>query len=233
MATDMTAIPNVEKRIGTIPQPVLRLEDIPGSEMEKRALEVALTGGHPLAILYNTGSYATQLIQVGVRLAQEVPVPFHGLAYPWCPCGNYGSAKEECRCSAKVIEKHLSRLGKRVDGFAIWIGATVPLAREMLIKGEPEATILKRVQAARLLPEPSDVLDASCRDLIECYVKTVSATHDIGRVKAVAASIARLDGQDRLLVQHVAEALQYQPYALSGFSMWLKPAVVEASTAHS
>ena len=51
-------IPIVEMKIGTMEQPMLRLEDIPGSEMEKRALEVALTGGHPLAILYNEGSYA-------------------------------------------------------------------------------------------------------------------------------------------------------------------------------
>ena len=223
----MTAIPTLEEKTGTMPQRVLRLEDIPGSEMEKRALEVVLTGGHPLAILYNTGSYAAQLIQIGVRLAQEIPVPFHGLAYPWCPCGNYGSANKECRCSAEVIEGHLSKLGKRVNEFAIWIGATVPLAREILIKGEPEAAILKRIQAARALPEPSDELDASCQDLIACYVTTVNATHDIGSVKAVAASIARLDGQERLLMQHVAEALQYQPYALPGFGTGLKPAAVE------
>ena len=222
----------VEKRTGTIPPTMTKLEDIPGSEMEKRALEVALTGGHPLAIIYNEGSYAVQLIQTGVRLAQEVPVAFHALAYPWCPCGNYGSAKHECRCSSRVIEKHLSKLSKRMDGFAIWLGATVPFAREMDRKGESESDILKRIQAARALPAPSDELDAFCRDLIAAYVGTVSATLDVAKVKSIAVSIARLDAQDRLLVQHVAEALQYQPHALPGFSMWIKPAAVEASTIH-
>lgn len=215
-------LPTVEEKAGTMPQVLVKLEDIPSSEMEKRALEIALIGGHPLAILYNAGSYAPQLIRTGVRLAQEGAIPFHGIAHPWCPCGNYGSPMQECACSAKVIEKHLSKLGKRTDDFTIWIGASAPLVREMGVRGEADAIILKRIQDARARSEPSDVLDASSRELIECYRKQISAALDLSRMKAVAASIARLDGQDRILVQHVAEALQYQPQALHGFSGWIR-----------
>lgn len=207
---------------------MIKLEDISGSEMEKRALEVALTGGHSLAILYHVGSYAPQFIQVGLRMAQEVPVPFHGIASPWCPCGNFGSLQQECRCSAKVIKAHLTKVGRRMEAFAIWIGASVPLAREMGRRGELESAILKRIQGARAAPEPSDVLDSSSLDLVECYQKQGNRTLDIAKVKAVAASIARLDRQERIQVQHIAEALQYQPYALSGFSMWSKPRTVKA-----
>ena len=221
-------LPPGEEKSETMPQLMTRLEDIPGSEMEKRALEVALTGGHALAILYNTGAYAPQLIQAGLRLSKEVPVPFHGLAHPWCPCGNYGNPTHECNCSAKVIKAHMSKLDRRRDEFTIWIGASVPLAREIGRKGEPEDIILKRIQEARTRPEPSVILAASSLELVECYQKQGSRTLDIGRVKAMAASIARLDGQDRTQVHHIAEALQYQSFALSGFSGWSKPRTFEA-----
>ena len=226
----------VEERTGKMPKAlkaVVKLEDIPGSEMEKRALEVALAGGHSMAILYNAGSYAPQLIQTGKRMAQEASdaakeaIPYHGIAYPWCPCGNYGSPKQECCCSAKVIEKHLIKLGKRTNDFAIWIGASIPLAREISRKGEPEAIIIKRIQAARAIPEPSDVLDSCSKELIECYMSQVNAALDLSKMIAVAKTIARLDGQDRIQVQHVTEAMQYQPYFLHGFSGWIKPKVVE------
>jgi predicted ATPase with chaperone activity len=233
-----TATP-VEERNGVILQPMVKLEDIPGSEIEKRALEIALAGGHSLAILYNEGCYSPQLIRAGVRLAQEiteVPVPFHGIAHPWCPCGNYGSPKVECRCSAKIIEAHLSKLGKRANDFTIWIGSSVPitpLTRYMHNKGESEAAVLKRIQAARMVPEPSDIVDTSCREMIDCYMKSVSACIDIPKVKAIAKTIARLDGQDRILIQHFAEALQYQPYTLRGFMEWVKlanPRAIEIKT---
>lgn len=223
-------LPTVEEISGKMPQLVTKLEDIPGSGMEMRALEVALVGGHSLAIFYNTGAYSPQLIQAGMRMAREVPVPFHGLANPWCPCGNYGSPKHECGCSARVIKAHLSRLGRRMDEFTIWLGASVPLAREIGRKGEPETAILERIRDARARPEPSDVLDASSRELVECYLKQGSVALDIARVKAVAASIARLDRQDRILVQHVAEALQYQPYSLHAFNTWSTPRTFEART---
>ena len=43
------------------------LEEVIGSEVEKRALEIALSGGHSMVILYNTGSFAPTLMDVGRR----------------------------------------------------------------------------------------------------------------------------------------------------------------------
>lgn len=222
----MKSLQQVEEKAGIIPNMKVKLEDIPGSEMEKRTLEVALAGGHPLAILYNEGATAPQLIRAGVRLAQDIPVPFHGLAYPWCPCGNYGSPKSECRCSAKVIGTHLSKMGKRLGDFAMWIGASFPLARYQDIKGESEAVILKRIQAARSTPAPSDILDSSCRELMDMAMKQFHSL-DISRVKAIAGTIARLDGRNRIEANHLAEAIQYQPQVLHGFIEWVKPMAVE------
>ena len=222
----MKSLEQVEEKAGIIPNMTMKLEDIPGSEMEKRALEVALAGGHPLVILYNDGATAPQLIRAGVRLAQKIPVPFHGLAYPWCPCGNYGSPKSECRCSSKIIEAHLSKLGKRLGDFTIWIGASFPLARYVDVWGESEKVILDRIQAARSAPEPSDILDSSCRELLDMALKQFRPL-DVSKVKAIAGTIARLEGRDRIEANHLAEALQYQPQVLNGFIEWVKPVAVE------
>ena len=219
-----------EVKVGRIPEHTMRLEDIPGSEFEKRALEVALSGGHSIALLYNNGSQAPDVVKVAKRIAKENGLPFHGLAYPWCSCGNYGSHKEECRCSAKSIEKHLVKLVKRVDDFDIWIGASTPVSRDYRTKGEPETDFLKRILNAREIPGPKDDLDISCREMIEAYVKNVSERLDISRATRLARTIARLDGQDKILVQHIAEALQYQPHLLGGFRDFLKPIAVEERT---
>lgn len=215
-----------EVKVGRIPEITLHLEDIPGSEFEKRALEVALAGSHPLVLLFNHGSQAPELVKVAKRIALENNLPFHGLAYPWCQCGNYGSPQEECRCSVKSIEKHLSKLAKRLSDFDIWIGASTPLSRAYRTQGEPEHDFLERVVNAREIPAPKGELDMPCREMIDAYVKNVSRL-DICRVTRLAETIARLDRQDRIQIQHVAEALQYQAYLLGGFREFLKPMAVE------
>jgi len=222
----------VEDKVGIMPDsfnPIVLLEDIPGSECEKRALEVALAGGYSIAFLCNEGSMAPKLMKAGMRLAGQTPVPFHGLAYPWCPCGNYGSPKIECRCSAKKIGAHLSKLGKRINEFTIWMGASVPLARHMNIKGESEAVILKRIQAGRLAPEPDDSINQSCRELLDMVVNQYVSI-DIARVKAIAKTIARMEGRDKIDVQHLSEAIQYQPQVLHGFREWIKPSAISVKS---
>lgn len=53
---------------------------------------------------------------------------------------------------------------------------------------------------------------------------------DIATVKGIAMSIARMDGRDRILVNHLAEALQYQPHVLPGFREWTIRRAVEVRT---
>lgn len=75
-----TVMQPVEERVGSIPPRMLRLHEIPGAELEKRALEVALTGAHPIVFLFNEGSLAPDLIRSAKCMAEEYDVPFHGLA---------------------------------------------------------------------------------------------------------------------------------------------------------
>jgi predicted ATPase with chaperone activity len=193
------------------------LEEVIGSEVEKRALEIALSGGHSMVILYNTGSFAPTLMDVGRRMAEEAGIPFWGEAIPWCPCGNFGSHLKECTCTDQELKRYFGRLVELKGEFAIWVGGTIPLAREYTRHGELESIVMKRILAAREAKEPEDTLDACSRDLVTCYQKAHGSELDVDGMKAVARTIARMDGQEKVQVQHVAEALQYQPNSLLRF----------------
>ena len=190
------------------------LEEVVGSEVEKRALEVALSGGHSMVIYYNTGSFAPMLMGVGHRMAVEAGISFSGEAIPWCPCGNFGSHNKECTCTDQELKKKWGKLRKLKGGFAIWVGGTIPLTREYTRHGELESVVMKRILAARELKEPEDILDTYSRELVACFQNSYSSGLDVEGVKAVARTIARMDGQEKVQVQHVAEALQYQPNSL-------------------
>lgn len=221
----------VEATTGVIPKRlvgIVSLNDIPGAEYSKRALEVALTGDHCIVLLYSNGSKAADLIQVAMRIAVENGWAFKGLAYPVCPCGNFGHLYEECRCRPSAIERHLSKLAKRVAEFGIWVDA--PADRPTPYRAEPEADFIGRVKRGRAFSAPSADLDASCQELVASYIHTLSNGLDIQKVKAIAQTIARLDRQNRILVQHVAEALQYQPHVLPGFRDLIRPTQVEVKT---
>lgn len=220
----------IEASHGNIPDFTLKLEDIPGSEYEKRALEVALAGGHSMAILYNSGSMAQEIVRVGVRLAQEIDVPFHAIAFPWCKCGHYGSPRGECLCSHKSIISHLEKLAKRVKDFDIWISASMPSVRSRLQKGELESVFMGRVKHMRAIRmgmsdkkvqeayNPSGTIDATSQAMIDAYLKNVSPRLDIDKVKAIALTIAELDFCGPVGVCHFAEALQYQPQIKNRFN---------------
>jgi predicted ATPase with chaperone activity len=190
------------------------LEEVVGSEVEKRALEVSLSGGHSMVILYNTGSFAPMLMGVGRRMALEAGIPFWGEAIPWCPCGNFGSHLKECTCTEQELKKKWGKLRKMKGEFAIWVGGTIPLAREYTRHGELESIVMKRVLAVREAKEPEDILDTYSRALVAHFQNSYSSEFDVEGMKAVARTIARMDGQEKVQVQHVAEALQYQSNSL-------------------
>lgn len=210
----------------------MKMEDIPGSELEKRALEVALAGGHSLAILYNTGSMAQEVVRAGVRLAQEndLDISFHAIAFPFCKCGNYGSPKGECRCTMKSIEAHLTKLAKRVKEFDIWISGTIPSTHSHSQKGEKESIVMSRVKHMRGMRiglsdkriaeayNPTGRIDTTSQEMIDAYRKNVSPHLDIEKVKAIAMTIAELDYCGPIAMHHYAEAVMYQPHLLMGFN---------------
>ena len=217
-----------------------RLELIAGHEYEKRAIEIALIGNHPVCFLINKGSEIPQLLMTANRIAKELQIPFKGLAYFWCPCGNYGSPKDECECKYPAIEKHLKKLAKQVSEYDIWSQST-SYPKQYHI-GEVEEDVVERIVNAREFKKKNGddnqepmidlSLDSESMAVINQYQKVVSAKVDVGRVKRLAKTIAYADDYNHYLtikdrqyliqLRHVIEALQYQPYTMAGLQEILK-----------
>lgn len=151
-----------------------------------------------------------------------------------CPCGNYGSATAECKCSAAQIHKYLSKLsGPLLDRIDIHIEVDNVSYDDLQddAMAEPSAVIRQRVNKARQIQfdrlSPSgrrcnsqmssaDIkkyckLSAESVKLIkECFEKFNLSARAYNRVLKVARTIADLDGSADITTRHVAESLQYR-----------------------
>lgn len=220
------------------PQYAPRLELIAGHEYEKRAVEIALIGNHPIVFLINKGSEIPSLLMTANRIAFEQQIKFKGLAYFWCPCGNYGntgSPMNECRCEIPAIVKHLGKLAKEIgkNGYDIWCQSNVYPRQYHLgqvgVAGEVEEVFVERVirargkwiETKRMLKksgnrEPLIPQDSPLNEPIRHYQRSVSDKLDVERVMRLARTIACSDHQTIIQKHHVQEALQYQPYSNGG-----------------
>jgi len=151
-----------------------------------------------------------------------------------CPCGNYGSANAECKCSASQIHRYLSKLsGPLLDRIDIHIEVDNVTYDDLQTDGFSESSevIRSRVNAARKIQ--LDRLQKSGRRCnaqmtsadIKKYCKLTSDSADLikvsfekfnlsarayNRVLKVARTIADLDGSENITAKHVAESLQYR-----------------------
>jgi hypothetical protein len=221
-----------EESVGHIPERVMTLDRIAGMEASKRALEVALAGEHPVVFLYNVNSQAVDLVRAGKRVADKHGLPFHGLAYPCCKCGNYGSRIAECRCKPASVRRRLVKLGTRIEEFDLWMDACrVRPADINDPPGQAEEVTAERIMAARRNRNVTGEPDSEARELLTAWQKHIGKRPDTDRILRVARTIASLDGICSLLrSQHVAEAIQYQVTALSWVWECLEPQPVELST---
>ncbi len=151
-----------------------------------------------------------------------------------CPCGNYGSATAECKCTASQIHRYLNKLsGPLLDRIDIHIevdNVTYDQLQEDDL-AEPSSAVRERVnkareiQSARLSPvgrrcnaqmTPADIkkyckLDKQSASLLEDSFEKLNLTaRAYNRVLKVARTIADLDGAENISVKHVAESLQYR-----------------------
>ena len=151
-----------------------------------------------------------------------------------CPCGNYGSATAECKCSASQIHRYLNKLsGPLLDRIDIHIEVDNVTYDQLQVDAfaEPSSAIRERVnrsreiQRARLTPHgrrcnaqmtPADIkkyckLDPQSVSLLEeSFEKLKLTARAYNRVLKVARTIADLDNSENITVRHVAESLQYR-----------------------
>lgn len=151
-----------------------------------------------------------------------------------CPCGHYGSAVHECKCSPAQIHKYLGKLsGPLVDRIDMHVEVDSVSYQDLQSDtlAEDSQTVKARVNAARSIQnkrfEGTDVhcnakmtaplikkhckLDEESSKLLEnAFERLHISARAYNRVLKVARTIADLDGSELILTKHVAEALQYR-----------------------
>lgn len=201
-----------------------RLELIAGHEYEKRAIELALIGNHPIVFLTNKGSEIPTLLMTANKIALEHQIKFKGLAYLWCPCGNYGSQRDECRCEFETIEKHLWKLARGVGKYDIWC-QSISYPRQYHLGEVEEEFVARVIRARQRLKEvgresrksnvPIIQPDSPASEVIRYYQTSVSDKVDVPKVIQLARTIS-CDNSFVVQKHHIQEALQYQPYTITG-----------------
>lgn len=161
------------------------------------------------------------------RARQRVRMPADPLvvaAMNPCPCGYAGDPERECRCGAERIRRYVSRIsGPLLDRFDLHVRVPRVPPRDLRAEPRTESTsrVRARVQTARRFRAarpPSADLDALLRgvdpEALELLDRAVDALKLSARayVKAirVGRTIADLEGSDRVLAPHLAEAVQYR-----------------------
>ncbi len=146
-----------------------------------------------------------------------------------CPCGFYGDASRECRCTPAIIQRYLGKIsGPLLDRIDIHV--EVPAVPYKELRGnnsaESSAGIRARVEGARAVQQARGyynshmptrmirkqcALDDSGERTLEMAVRRMGLSaraHD--RILKVARTVADLDESQTVSAKHVAEAVQYR-----------------------
>jgi magnesium chelatase family protein len=146
-----------------------------------------------------------------------------------CPCGYYGDATRECRCTPAIIQRYLGKIsGPLLDRIDIHI--EVPAVPYKELRGnevsESSAEIRLRVDRARAVQQSRGfynsrmparqirkqcALDESGERTLEMAVRRMSLSaraHD--RILKVARTIADLGESGCVSAKHIAEGVQYR-----------------------
>jgi magnesium chelatase family protein len=146
-----------------------------------------------------------------------------------CPCGFYGDATRECRCTPGIIQRYMTKLsGPLLDRIDLHIEVPAVPYTELRGGGDgaTSAEIRQRVESSRAIQRrrgfynahiPSRALrklcalDAAGERTLEMAVRRLGLSaraHD--RILKVARTIADLGESETVAAKHLAEAVQYR-----------------------
>lgn len=151
-----------------------------------------------------------------------------------CPCGNYGSKTQVCRCTPQQIHKYLNKLsGPIMDRIDLHVEVDSISYGDLhsTIEEESSASVKNRVNEARAIQterfkntsvhcnakmnvvqtKKYCALTEDAKKLIELAfekLKLSARAHD--RILKVARTIADLEKSERVEASHVAEAINYR-----------------------
>ncbi len=201
---------------------VLFLDEMP--EFARQALEVLRQpieeGAVTVARAARTARFPARFVLVG--------------AMNPCPCGFFGDAVRECRCTPLQIARYRARLSgplrDRLD-LRVEVSALSPEDLSSDASGESSASVQPRVASARdrqcrryngesasinaaltpaLLARHCRLDSAGARLLRNAAERLALTSRGYDRVRRVARTIADLEGAVDVLADHVAEALQFR-----------------------
>ena len=146
-----------------------------------------------------------------------------------CPCGYYGDATRECRCTGAIIQRYLGKVsGPLLDRIDLHIEVPAVAYQELRgsQQGQRSAEMRERVEAARRIQSERGfynahvparelrklcALDDAGERTLEMAVRRMGLSaraHD--RLLKVGRTIADLDGAANVSAKHLAEAVQYR-----------------------
>ena len=151
-----------------------------------------------------------------------------------CPCGYFADPKHECRCSFQQIHRYRSKIsGPLLDRIDIHVEVPAVPYQDLMkeSEAEPSKDIRKRVSAAREIQSKRfsrakiycnaqmnsrhikthcNIDDAS-RSLLESAIDKLGlSARAFNRVLKIARTIADIEGEKNILVDHISEAIQYR-----------------------
>lgn len=151
-----------------------------------------------------------------------------------CPCGNYGSKNQICRCTPSQIHNYVSKLsGPLMDRIDLQIEVDNISYDELRTKqeGETSAEIKKRINRVRALQRERFAkdgistnaemgsrelakycqIDENCERLLKkAFEKLNLSARGTTRILKVARTIADIEGSENITPAHIAEAIQYR-----------------------
>ncbi|MFZ1730931.1 MAG: YifB family Mg chelatase-like AAA ATPase [Bacteroidota bacterium] len=152
-----------------------------------------------------------------------------------CPCGNNGNPRHACTCTEQQVQKYMGRIsGPLLDRIDIHVECPQVKYQELASdrRGESSERVRARVVAARerqlarfasrrglhcnAMMGTRDIgqyckIDDHCRDLLRSASQALGfSARAYDRILKVARTIADLGASDRILPEHVSEAIQYR-----------------------
>ncbi|MEI6488895.1 MAG: YifB family Mg chelatase-like AAA ATPase [Bacteroidota bacterium] len=225
---------------GGVPQPgeislahngVLFLDELP--EFKRTVLEVMR---QPLEDRIVTISRA--------KFSVEYPASFMLVAsMNPCPCGYYNHPEKDCVCAPGVVQKYLNKIsGPLLDRIDLHVEVTPVSYNELSADrvSEKSKVVRKRVINARTIQENRFVdnegiycnaqitskqlrevckIDESGNQLLKTAIEKLGlSARAYDRILKVARTIADLEGSEKILMIHLAEAIQYRSLDRSGWA---------------
>ncbi|MCF8242953.1 MAG: YifB family Mg chelatase-like AAA ATPase [Melioribacteraceae bacterium] len=152
-----------------------------------------------------------------------------------CPCGYFTDPNRECTCNTPQIQRYMAKIsGPLLDRIDIHIEVPAVKYQELssTAKGETSSEIRKRVVAAREIQQSRFIemdhvynnadmgtkelrtfckLDESGQELLKMAMTRLGlSARAYDRILKVSRTIADVDGEERILPQHISEAIQYR-----------------------